>query len=292
MWDLKELFYPVNLIAASIYWYFNEASMSPDTKTFVGKIRAVLTMGYFVSKMPWIFLYFGAPLLLDETEWYVWDVMSTISILMGETATFFKRTSLRVISLILLAGILIKIIWEPIAVWKTDCLESVSERMGQTDTNYTKALLQHAIVPLFFCNESSRFIMERCEEVVFADSSSKFRKHFNDMDYCATGPLEMIADVCMDFLLIRTYQDDFKPYVCRDYVIRDTLTILKTILEDWEQCFTTPLNAFCMKNQADYREMLKRDFTGTPTEWIFDIERERTAMRIRAAQNISRSWQE
>jgi hypothetical protein len=297
MWQTSEYLYPVNIAAVWLYLYYNSASLSRETKEFVLRLRFGLALGYFTSKLPVLLWAFDAPILIDETGWALWDVISTLSILTSYVATFTGSKAVRVLSFALMFGAMHGMLKDKnVVVWRGDCKALVDERLQKQDANWSYEVVNRAMNTMYFCNDTSRFIMERCDEVMFSPSKSRYRTRFLDMDYCGTRTAMLISEVCVEFLLLKTYQDDVKPAACRDVVIKDTLTNLVAYLVAWERCITEPRYYECEKQQQHYRDILQRDFNGTTPKpelhWMIEVERERTAIRMRDAENVSRSWQE
>jgi hypothetical protein len=293
MWQHSAYFYPALLIAISVFCYWKESTLSEDAKACTTRIRGLLIWGWIVRKLPFLLIYFESPLLLHEENFIVAELLSTGACIASVLATYRKSTVLRWISVSLMIAFLRS---DTIALWREDCPGHVDKRLFKQDGNETYQKTLQLIVPLHFCNGTSRLMMAICDNLLVSRLEKPYRKHFQDMDYCATWPGFMISEICVNFILFYEYQAEITPAICTDVSRQMIVKGLNARLSEWEPCFTNPYLTHCMYQQETYKLMLQQDYNGTNPNpdmfWLIELEKNHANTRVKYAENFSRSWQE
>jgi hypothetical protein len=296
MWYPDGVHYQVTLIVISVIYYWKESTISPQAKTGLNTARFLFTWGYLMNRLPTLLMYYDSKVLLDEEVWASSDFLLTMGLVLGEIYKYTGNRMWTVLAWCLLIPSFQILNEGPISIWREDCPSLVDRRLFKQDGNETYKRLLEAIVPLFFCNESSRRMMDICDTMLIKDLNETYRKHFHQMDYCATMPGMLVAETCVNSLLFTYYEREIKPPICLVAVRKEVIKLTNERLRDWESCFTNPLQWHCMVSQQNYREILQTDYNGTnphpEMHWMIELEQTRALSRVRYSQNFTRSWQE
>jgi hypothetical protein len=294
MLPLRDFVFPVLFVVLSALSYENRHV--PATHAYIERLSGVVSLGYPLSNLHWILPYFQSSLVLDAEWWTFRIILCTLFLLFAISAKHFGSNTLYAIALAFLVGMFIGATDKHGAVWSDYCPERVNTRIFQADANKTYIELLSAVTPLLFCNESSRFPMAFCENILFRDLGKPHRDHFNEMDYCGTMAGFLMAERCVNTLLVDYYKKSVRPIACVEVARRNELKYLTRLLDDWEQCIKNPSGDWCMVQQQRYRDMLQEDYNGSKPRpemfWMIEIERKNVGARVKYAANFSQSWQE
>lgn len=287
-----DMVYPMGMLVLFAFDFFKDRSMSPESQRFLNNLQWSVIWGYGLTLVPRLLLHYEAPLLVDENSWTVSNGLATTFGILNACAVFYKSRMLRVISVVaFLAGVWTLLFLEDRSVWRKNCPKIIDRRRFKEDANASFSVLVDLLTPMQYCNESSRFTMCACNDVLVKALDPLYQRRFNDMDYCATYPGFIIAKECLSFLLLLDYQEEFKPRVCLDVVREEAIAQLNCELATWEPCFANPYLLECMEKQEDYRQLLQKEFNGTRVyrdmHFMIELEREK---RERAAGNFSHNY--